>query len=68
MVVEYAQIPQLALVWIGCAVVTALIAAWKGRNTTRWLIGGLLFGPIALIAILVFSRNYSDETWDDDDY
>lgn len=39
------------LVWIPCAVMSGLNAADKGHSELGWMLGGLLFGPLALIAV-----------------
>ena len=39
----------LLFAWIPCAAFTTEIASSKGYSGTSWFIGGLLFGPIALI-------------------
>ena len=40
----------LALSWIPIAFYTAKVAQAKGCRTMPWFIGGLLFGPVALLA------------------
>lgn len=37
-----------ALLWVGCAVLTAVVAGEKGYSPA-WLFVGLLFGPLALL-------------------
>ena len=37
--------------WIPCAVFCGTIAEDKGHNGIAWFLGGLLFGPIALLAV-----------------
>ncbi len=41
------------VIWLGLAVVCALIARSKGRNPWAWLGWGLLGGLISLIIVLV---------------
>ena len=41
----------LVLVWIPCAVMCGLNAADKGHSELAWMLGGLIFGPLALIAV-----------------
>ena len=38
------------LVWLPCAIYAQDVAADKGHNGASWFFGGLLFGPLALIA------------------
>jgi len=40
---------EFAVFWIFCAVVTAFIAANRGRNSFKWFALGLLIGPFAFI-------------------
>ena len=40
----------LFLFWIPLALYTAKVAQTKGCSTGPWLIGGFLFGPVALLA------------------
>jgi len=40
----------IALFWIVCGASSAVVAGSKGHQTITWFIGGLLLGPIALIA------------------
>ena len=35
---------------VGCGLFTGAVARSKGRNDGVWTLGGLLFGPIALLA------------------
>lgn len=41
------------IIWIILAVLTALVANNKKRNTAGWLVLGLLFGLISLIVVAV---------------
>jgi hypothetical protein len=41
----------LFVTWCVCAVFTAMVASSRGRPSTRWFFAGLLFGPIALLAV-----------------
>lgn len=43
------------LLWLFFASVSAAVASKKGRSTGLWFILGALFGPFALIVILVLS-------------
>lgn len=38
--------------WIAMAFFTGFVASEKRRCTSCWFIGGLLFGPIALVAVV----------------
>jgi len=40
----------IALFWIVCGAYSAIVAGSKGHQSRTWFIGGLLLGPIALIA------------------
>ena len=40
----------LFLTWLGCAFYASGAAGDKGHNNIEWFVGGLFFGPIALIA------------------
>ena len=40
----------LLLVWLPCAFYSGATAKSKGHGGMEWGIGGLLFGPIALVA------------------
>ena len=40
----------LLLFWLSCAFYAAAAAGDKGHNNIEWFIGGLVFGPVALIA------------------
>ena len=37
--------------WVGCAIYCSHIAGAKKRSSGLWLLGGLVFGIVALIAI-----------------
>lgn len=36
--------------WLACAAYSSLLADAKGRSDGLWFLGGLLTGPVALIA------------------
>lgn len=36
-----------------CGILCTLIAHWRKRNYIMWFIDGLIFGPFAVIAILL---------------
>jgi len=40
----------IAMFWIVCGAYSATVAGSKGHQSITWFIGGLLLGPIALIA------------------
>ncbi|WP_457812116.1 zinc ribbon domain-containing protein [Sinorhizobium meliloti] len=42
---------ELLVIWIICGVVTAIIAASKGRSGAGWLLVGLLLGIFGVILI-----------------
>ena len=44
------SIIALVLIWVPCGFYAASCAASKDQGFLPWLIGGVLFGPIALIA------------------
>ena len=41
----------LLFLWIPCAIFCGTISEDKGHNGIAWFWGGLLFGPIALLAV-----------------
>jgi len=41
----------LLFLWIPCAIFCGTISEDKGQNGIAWFWGGLLFGPIALLAV-----------------
>jgi hypothetical protein len=64
----------IALFWIVCGTSSAVVAGSKGHQTITWFIGGLLLGPIALIAstglpdlelrrLLRQSTRYEENRW-----
>lgn len=42
---------DFVIVWLICAVLTAIVASHKGRSTAGWFILGLCFGFFALIIV-----------------
>ena len=40
----------LFFIWIPCGFYTSAVAWEKGHSGKSWFLGGLVFGPIALIA------------------
>ncbi len=47
-------LPWFFCVWIFCAVAAQSAAEEKGRSGFAWLVAGLLFGVLALVAIAAF--------------
>lgn len=45
----------LLLIWLACAVGSALIAGNKGRSSFAWFFIGLLFGIFGFLAVLIVS-------------
>ena len=41
------------MIWIAFGIVCALAAKPRGRNPAVWFFLGVLFGPFALVAVLV---------------
>jgi len=39
------------IIWLGCAIVSAVIASSKGRSGGGWFILGAIFGIFALVAV-----------------
>jgi hypothetical protein len=44
---------MILFIWLGSALVTAVIASSKGRNSLGWLFLGVLFGPLAVLAVAI---------------
>ena len=40
----------LFILWVPCGIYAGVIAASKDHNWLPWILGGFLFGPVALIA------------------
>jgi hypothetical protein len=47
---------SLFLFWFGIAFVTGVAASARGRNGFGWFLLGLVFSPLALIAVLVLPK------------
>ena len=45
----------LLFLWIPCAIFCGTIAEDKGHGGIAWFLGGLLFGPIGLLAVAALS-------------
>jgi hypothetical protein len=41
----------VVLVWLACGVFSAMVASSKGRGGCGWFLAGVLFGPLALLAV-----------------
>jgi hypothetical protein len=52
---------MIVFVWFAFGLMTAIAASSKGKSVVGWLALGVLFGPFALIAILLASP-YSPKT------
>lgn len=44
---------EIITFWIGCAIVSAIVASSKGRSSFAWLVLGAIFGIFALILVIV---------------
>ena len=40
----------ILMLWIPCGIYAGVIASSKDHNWFPWIVGGVLFGPVALIA------------------
>ncbi len=47
---------MLITVWLGCAVIAALIASSKGRSAGGWLFMGIILGIFAVVIIAVLPK------------
>lgn len=45
------------IIWIASIFVCVIVAENKGRNVFWWLMGAILFGPIAAILLLIVGKN-----------
>ncbi|MGO8881237.1 MAG: hypothetical protein ACLPVO_13900 [Desulfomonilaceae bacterium] len=44
-------------VWfLFCAIFSAILARHKNRNTVRWFLAGLIFGPFGLLVVVFFPK------------
>ena len=43
----------MIFLWIGFAVLTAIVASGRGMGIIAWSVLGFLFGPYALAAVLL---------------
>lgn len=46
----------MVFIWIAFGIVCALAAPPRGRNPWGWLALGILFGPFAIVALLVMEK------------
>jgi len=46
----------MLLVWIFIGMLTAFLAALKKRNAYRWLIAGIILGPMGFLLIMCMSK------------
>ena len=56
---------MLIFFWILCGLFASSIAGGKGHNGCMWFIGGILFGPLALLAAVGLNDIKSQRTQDD---
>lgn len=47
---------EFVFLWLACAVIAALAAGSRNRSALAWFFLGFLFGPLAVIAVLVMGR------------
>jgi hypothetical protein len=43
---------MIIFIWILCGVLSAMVAGGKDHDAISWFFGGILFGPLALLATL----------------
>ena len=51
------ELVLVAVLAVVCSFICGVAAHHKGRSGLAWLVAGLLFGPFALLAILIVSRD-----------
>ena len=56
---------MLIFFWILCGLFASSIAGGKGHNGCMWFIGGILFGPLALLAAVGLNDIKSQRTQDE---
>ncbi|HEY3250826.1 MAG TPA: hypothetical protein VGK25_06880 [Ignavibacteria bacterium] len=49
-------IDLILFLWVGVAFLTAFLARLRGGNLFKWLLAGLLFGPLGLIYVALFMK------------
>ena len=50
----------LFLLWLSFGIISAAIAANKGRSGCGWFVLGLLLGPLGIILALVVSKSQEE--------
>ena len=48
---------MIFLIWIFCAIVTPIIAENKGKGFLTFMLAGIIFGPLALIWVLITPKD-----------
>ena len=48
---------EYIFIWLGCGVLSAIVASNKNRSAFAWFALGFLFGPFGFVASLVVSNN-----------
>ena len=56
---------MLIIFWILCGLFASSIAGNKGHNGCMWFLGGILFGPLALLAAVGLNDIKSQRTQDE---
>ena len=56
---------MLIFFWILCGLFASSLAGGKGHNGCMWFIGGILFGPLALLAAVGLNDIKSQRTQDE---
>lgn len=56
---------MLIFFWILCGLFASSIAGGKGHNGCMWFLGGILFGPLALLAAVGLNDIKSQRTQDE---
>jgi hypothetical protein len=56
---------MLIFFWILCGLFASSIAGGKGHNGCMWFLGGILFGPLALLAAVGLNNIKSQRTQED---
>ena len=54
------SLTALFLLWLSFGIISAVIAANKGRSGRGWFVLGLLLGPLGIILALVVSKNQEE--------
>ena len=48
---------MIYLIWIFCAIVTPIVAENKGKGFLIFMLAGIIFGPLALLWVLITPRD-----------